>query len=221
MHKIQQSITDFTYVLFCYGLRFPRYFNVFFLGGGTLREALEMYWVATPTLPGSPDLHKWCTDFTVTNWITASRSLTEDKYWRHFMLLEHDEQYRIDINAHNNISLPLICLKINHHFRKSFHWENTNQLGPIIRLHSDPQSYSRAPPAINKSGSGICKENKELQFIRHLNNLLRSLPLRTLFNLFKPTFSETGLRRKGLALSIGSKLSGMEIRAHSPKRRFK
>jgi len=35
-------------------------------------------------------------------------------------LFEHDAQNRLEINAHNNILLPLICLKINHHFRGSF-----------------------------------------------------------------------------------------------------
>lgn len=139
---------------------------------GTLREASEIYWVVLI----------WTSDAQASRWLmlSASRSLTEDKYWRHFMLLEHDEQ----IDVHNNISLPLICLKINHHFRKSFHWENTNQLGPIIRLHWSTVLFQGST-----SHQQVWFRDLQRKQTASIYQAFKQTP--PLFNLFKPTFSKT------------------------------
>ena len=78
-------------------------------------------------------------------------------------LFEHDAQSRLEINAHNNILLPLICLKINHHFRGSFHWakhESTCSNNSVI-LWSTVLFQGSASHQATKSGSRICKENKD------------------------------------------------------------
>ena len=84
-------------------------------------------------------------------------------------LFEHDAQNHLEINAHNNILLPLICLKINHHFREggSFHWEkheSTCSNNSVI-LRSTVLFQGSASHQATKSGSRICNENKIFQII--------------------------------------------------------
>lgn len=84
-------------------------------------------------------------------------------------LFEHDAQNHLEIKAHNNILLPLICLKINHHFREggSFHWEkheSTCSNNSVI-LWSTVLFQGSASHQATKSGSRICNENKIFQII--------------------------------------------------------